>query len=141
MKRFLEMRGADGGSWRWICALPALWVGLLYNRTALDAAWDLVKDWTADERQGLRDTVPKAALATPFRGHTVRDVAREVLAIAQLGLKGRARLNTQGEDETMFLDLVEDVVRSGRTPADDLLARYEGPWRRNIDRVFEECAF
>jgi glutamate--cysteine ligase len=141
LKRFLEMRGADGGSWRWICALPALWVGLLYNRTALDAAWDLVKDWTADERQGLRDSVPKAALAAPFRGQTVRELAREVLAIAQSGLAGRERLNSQGEDETMFLDLVEDVVRSGRTPADDLLARYHGTWRCNIDPVFGECAF
>ena len=141
MKRFLEMRGADGGSWRWICALPALWVGLLYNRAALDAAWDLVKDWSADERQRLRDDVPKAALAAPFRGHAVRDVAREALTIAQAGLKGRARLNSEGEDESMFLQLVEEVVKSGRTPADELLARYEGPWRGNVDRVFEEYSF
>jgi glutamate--cysteine ligase len=141
MKRFLEMRGADGGSWRWICALPALWVGLLYNRTALDAAWDLVRDWTADERQGLRNVVPKAALAAPFRDQTVRDVAREVVAIAQSGLRGRARLNSDGEDETRFVELVEEVVKSGRTPADDLLARYEGPWRGNVDHVFEEYSF
>src|SRR5919197_862881 len=134
-------RSCLASGWRWICALPALWVGLLYNRTALDAAWDLVKDWSADERQRLRDVVPKAALAAPLRGHAVRDVAREVLTIAQAGLKDRARLNSEGEDESMFLQLVEEVVKSGRTPADELLARYEGPWRGNVDCVFEEYSF
>jgi glutamate--cysteine ligase len=141
MKRFLEMRGADGGRWRRICALPALWVGLLYDQTALDAAWDLVKDWSAEERQALRDQVPRDALSTPFRKGTVRDVAREALAIAEAGLKARNRVNTKGEDETVYLEFLLDTVASGRTPADELLARYEGPWNRQIDPVFEEYAF
>lgn len=141
MKRFLEMRGADGGRWRRICALPALWVGLLYDQTALDAAWDLVKDWSAEERQALRDQVPREALSTPFRRGTVRDVAREALAIAEAGLKARNRVNTKGEDETVYLEFLLDTVASGRTPADELLARYEGPWNRQIDPVFEEYAF
>jgi glutamate--cysteine ligase len=141
MKRFLEMRGADGGRWRRICALPALWVGLLYDQTALDAAWDLVKDWSAEERQALRDQVPRDALSTPFRKGTVRDVAREALAIAEAGLKARNRVNTKGEEETVYLEFLLDTVASGRTPADELLARYEGPWNRQIDPVFEEYAF
>lgn len=141
MKRFLEMRGADGGRWRRICALPAFWVGLLYDAAALDAAWDLVKSWTAEERQSLREAVPKAALDAPFRGGTALAVARDAVAIAQAGLRRRARLNSKGQDETIHLDYVVEAVRSGRTPADDLLARFHGPWEGNVDPIFKEYAF
>src|SRR5262249_23765668 len=99
LKRFLEMRGADGGRWRRICALPALWTGLLYDKTALDAAWDLVKDWTAEERHALREAVPKTALRTSFRSGTVLEIARAALAIAEAGLQRRAFANAKGEDE------------------------------------------
>jgi glutamate--cysteine ligase len=141
MKRFLEMRGADGGRWRRICALPSFWVGLLYDASALDAAWDLVKSWTAEERQALREAVPRAALDAPFRGGTALSVAREAVAIAQSGLRRRARLNRKGQDETIHLDYLVEAVRSGRTAADDLLARFHGDWRGNVDLIFKEYAF
>ena len=141
LKRFLEMRGADGGRWRRICALPALWVGLLYDATALDAAWELVKGWSAEERQALRDDVPKSALDTKFRGTTVHAIAREVLAIAHSGLKNRNRRDSKGRDETMYLDVLEHVVRTGMTPADELLSHYRGDWNGDISRVFAEYAF
>ncbi len=141
MKRFLEMRGADGGRWRRICALPAFWVGLLYSGSALDAAWDLVKDWSTEDRQGLRDGVPVAALDARFRDGTVRDIASRVVDIARSGLVDRKRLNVNGRDETIHLDFVAEIVASGRTPADDLLERYAGPWQQNIDHVFRDYAF
>ena len=141
MKRFLEMRGADGGRWRRICALPAFWVGLLYDKTSLDAAWDLVKDWTADERRQLRDAVPKTALGTPVRNATVLDIARRALVIAQDGLQRRARTNTKGQDERRYLEPVEQILREGCAPADDLLARYEGAWGRSTAPLYTEYAF
>ena len=141
LKRFLEMRGADGGPWQRICALPALWVGLLYDQGALDEAWSLAKDWSAEEREALRDAVPRSALATPFRKTTVQAIAKDVLKIAHKGLTARAQNNAASQDETVYLDLLFEVVASGRTLADELLERYEGPWRRNIDLVFEEYAF
>jgi glutamate--cysteine ligase len=141
LKRFLEMRGADGGRWRRICALPALWVGLIYNDTALDAAWDLVKNWTREERQALRDGVPKWALDTRFRDTTVLAIAREVVGIARSGLESRDRRDGRGRSETIYLDVLEEVVRSGTTPADELLSHYRGDWNGNIDRVFAEYAF
>jgi glutamate--cysteine ligase len=141
LKRFLEMRGADGGPWRLICALPAFWVGLLYDQTALDAAWDLVKDWSAEERQGMRNGVPTLALQQPFRGGTVQDIAREAVRISAAGLKARGRLNSRAEDETMFLDFVEEVAASGRVPADEMLNRYERAWHGSIERIFAEYAF
>jgi glutamate--cysteine ligase len=141
MKRFLEMRGADGGRWRRICALPAFWVGLLYDQTALDAAWDLVKSWTAEERQELRNSVPKAALQARFRDRDVQAVAREAVRIARMGLRNRRRLNQRSQDETIYLEPVEDFVTSGHTAADELLSRYDGAWGRNIDRIFQEYAF
>jgi len=141
LKRFLEMRGADSGPWQRICALPALWTGLLYDADALDAAWQLVKDWTEEEREALRNGVPKSALATPFRNTTVQHVAGEVLAIARRGLEARCRLNAIGQDETVYLDHVDEVAHSGRTLADRLLERYHGAWRGEIDHVFEEYAF
>jgi len=141
LKRFLEMRGADGGRWRRICALPAFWAGLLYDDTALDAAWDLVKDWSAEERQVLRNGVPLLAFDTPFRKGNVRALASEVLKIAHAGLKNRAKINYASQDETIYLEPLRELVASGQTVADDLLARYEGAWKGNIDHIFEEIAF
>ncbi len=141
MKRFLEMRGADGGRWRRICAVPAFWTGLLYDRAALDAAWDLVKAWTADERQALRDAVPRTGLGTPFRGGTVLDVAREALAIARAGLVRRSNKDAQGNDETRFLQPVEAILRGGISPAQEMLARYETQWGRSVAPLFTEYTF
>jgi glutamate--cysteine ligase len=141
LKRFLEMRGADGGRWRRIVALPAFWVGLLYDETALAAAWDLVKDWTSEERQQLRDDVPHAGLTARFRKTTMHEIAREAANISRAGLIARAKADLSGADETKYLEFVEEVVATGRTPADDLIQRYEGPWKRDIDRVFSDFAF
>jgi glutamate--cysteine ligase len=142
MKRFLEMRGADGGPWRRLCALPALWVGLLYDQTALDAAWDLVKDWTLEERAALRRDTPRLALATPFRNGTLRDVARQAVAIAREGLRARARLNRSGDlNESHFLNPLSEIVESGLTPAENLLRRYEQEWNRSVDPIFAVEAY
>ena len=141
LKSFLEMRGADGGPWNRICALPALWVGLLYDQGALDAAWELVKDWTLDERQALRDAVPKLALDAPIRGGKLRDIAGEALDIAAAGLSARARENSAGDNESGFLDPLRDVVRSGKVPAQILLDRYHGTWGGDLSRVYGEMSF
>ena len=141
LKRFLEMRGADSGSGPAITALPAFWTGLLYNQSALDAAFDLIKTWTAAERQALRDGVPAGGLTTPFRGGTLRDIARDALAISAAGLKARGIRNATGEDETIYLAPVEHVVTTGKTLADDLLDLYHGRWRGRVDQVFQEYSF
>ena len=141
LKRFLEMRGADGGSWRAICALPALWVGLLYDSTSLDAAAALVADWTSEERERLRADVPKLGLKTPFRGGTVLDLAREVVALAGAGLARRARLNWDGVDETRYLRPLEQIVATGRTLAEEKLQRFERDWHGDIDQLYREEAF
>lgn len=141
LKRFLEMRGADGGRWRRIVGLPAYWVGLLYDETALAAAWDLVKDWTAAERQALRDEVPRSGLATPFRRTNVLEIARQTTAIARTGLAARAHHNARGTDETSYLEYVDQVAASGRAPADDLIARFQGEWGGKVDGVFDDYGF
>jgi glutamate--cysteine ligase len=141
LKNYLEMRGADGGPGRRICALPAFWVGLLYDQVSLDGAWEIVRDWTADERQALRDAVPKTALATLFRNRTVRDIARDVVALARGGLERRTRLNSDGEDETVFLSSLEEFLATGQTPAERLLDEYQNEWGENIDEVFRRHAY
>ena len=141
LKKYLEMRGADSGPWRRLCALPALWVGLLYHQPALDAAWDLVKDWTAEERQALRDAVPKQALAATIRGRSVRDVARDVLTLARGGLEARGRQGCKGKTEAAFLDPLDETVASGKTAAENLLALYHGSWGGDISRVFRDFAY
>jgi glutamate--cysteine ligase len=140
LKRFLEMRGADAGSFRQFNALPALWAGLLYDQSALDQASALIAGWTKAERQGLRDAVPRFGLATPFRGRTVREVGRDVVNLALLGLERRAWLDRSGEDERIALAPLVETVGEGRTPADRLLAAYHGPWHCNIDKVFDTNA-
>jgi glutamate--cysteine ligase len=141
LKRFIEMRGADSGPWRRICALPAFWVGLLYDRQALQDAWELVRDWTADEREALRDGVPRTALKTPFRDRTVLEVAREAVNLAREGLKRRGFLNDEGDDETVFLAPLEEILARGETLAEILLHRYETDWNGDINQVFDEYAY
>ena len=142
LKSFLEMRGADGGRWGKICALPALWVGLLYDDQALGAAWDLVKDWTIEEREALRGAVPKLALKAPVPGGgTMLDLARRVVDIAAQGLSRRARLNSAGDNEGGFLDPLHDIVTTGLTPAERLLDRFNNEWRGDVSRIYEEMSF
>lgn len=142
LKSFLEMRGADGGPWNRICALPALWVGLLYDQGALDAAWDIVKHWSLDEREALRDSVPRLGLKAPVPGHrTLGDIAPEILDIATAGLSARARLNGSGDNESGFLDPLREIVTSGKTPAENLLDRYHGAWDGDVSRVYKEESF
>lgn len=141
LKQFLEMRGADGGPWQEICALPAFWAGLFYDQSALDAAWDLVKDWTEEERQALRDDVPRLALKTPFRNGTMADVARQVIEISKAGLKTRANENWEGADETHFLLPLENTLALGKTPAERLLDLYHGAWTGDISRAYTDAAY
>ena len=141
MKKYLEMRGADSGPWNRICALPAFWVGLLYDDAALDAAWDLVRDFTLEERHALRDGVPKHALKLPFRGATVRELAAEALKISIAGLKRRAMLNEKGADESGFLETLVEIVEADETPAERKLKLFHGEWNGDIDRVFREFAY
>lgn len=142
LKSFLEMRGADGGPWNRICALPAFWVGLLYDQTALDAAWDRVKGWSMEEREALRNTVPKLGLDTPIpNGQTLKDLAAEVLDISSAGLTARNRLNTSGDNESGFLDPLREVVAKGKSPAAQLLERYHGEWNGDVSRIYDEMSF
>jgi glutamate--cysteine ligase len=139
LKSFLEMRGADGGPWNKICALPAFWVGLLYDQGALDAAWELVKDWDMDGREALRASVPKLGLDAPVPGGgTLKDIAAEVLAISRSGLNARARLNSAGDNESGFLAPLDEIVASGKVPAQRLLDKFHGTWAGDISRVYEE---
>ncbi|CAO1655012.1 glutamate--cysteine ligase [Parasphingorhabdus sp. NYA22] len=142
LKSFLEMRGADGGPWNRICALPAFWVGLLYDQTALDAAWDRVKGWSMEEREALRNGVPKLGLDTPIpNGQTLKDLAVEILDISSAGLTARNRLNTSGDNESGFLDPLREVVAKGKSPAAQLLERYHGEWNGDVSRIYDEMSF
>ena len=137
LKRYLEMRGADAGPQTHLNALPALFVGLLYDDVALDEAWQLVRGWSANERQKLRDDVPRLGLAATIAGRSLRDVASDTLAIARRGLKARARRNGAGQDETGFLDCLDAIVASGQTRAQVLLEDYAGPWHNDVRPVFK----
>jgi len=142
LKSFLEMRGADAGPWGQICALPAFWVGLLYDQSALDAAWDLVKDWDMAGREALRASVPRLGLAAPLPGGgTLRDIAGEVLKIAQRGLSSRARPNAAGDNETGYLQPLEDIVARGTTRSEQLLDLYHGAWGGDLSRIYADFSY
>ncbi|MFZ3357191.1 MAG: glutamate-cysteine ligase family protein, partial [Xanthobacteraceae bacterium] len=141
LKRYLEMRGADSGSLPNLLAMPALWVGVLYDDASLDAAWDLVKDWTAEERQSLRDQVPKLGLAATVRGRTALDLANDMLALARAGLARRKRFDAEGQDETRYLEVLQDRLVRVTTPAQELLEKYYGPWGGSVDPIYVEEAY
>jgi len=141
LKKYIEMRGADGGPWRRVCALPAFWVGLLYDSGALNAACDMIADWSAEEVIDLRNAVPAQGLDAPFRNGMMLDLAREALEISRAGLKARAREDFWGQDESHFLATLEQIADSGLTPAENKLAAYEGRWDGDVERAFEEYAW
>ncbi len=143
VKRFIEMRGADGGPWRRLCALPAFWVGLTYDQGALDAAWDLVKRWDADTREALRVGASVDGLQARTGKLKMHDLAREAVAIADAGLRARARPGSGGmvPDETHFLNALKDSVETGMVPADELLERYHGEWDGDLDRIYDEFSY
>jgi glutamate--cysteine ligase len=142
LKTFLEMRGADGGRWSKICALPAFWVGLLYGGPALDAAWDVVKNWSMTDREALRTSVPRLGLKAPLPGcGTLLDIAGEVVEIAASGLRHRAALSGAGDSEAGFLEPLQETVRTGKTPAERLLDLYHGAWGGDLTRIYDEFSF
>jgi glutamate--cysteine ligase len=143
LKRFIEMRGADGGPWRRLCALPALWVGLLYEQDALDAAWDLARHWDADTREAWRVAASVDGLQARVGGLSMRDLARELLVIAEAGLRRRARPGAGGliADETHFLNALKESVETGKVPADELLDRYHGDWQGDLGRIYADYAY
>jgi glutamate--cysteine ligase len=141
LKRYLEMRGADGGPWRRLPALPAYWAGILYDDDALDAAWDLVKDWTAAERQTLRDMVPKLGFAATIAGRSVLQLATTTLALAERGLVRRRHLDPVGLDESRYLQPIQEFVARGITPAEELLEKFHGDWNGRVDPVYKEYAY
>jgi glutamate--cysteine ligase len=141
LKRFLEMRGSDAGPWRRLPAHPAFWVGILYDDVSLDAAWDIVKDWSADERQKLRDDVPRQGFAAKIRDRKMLDLARQCLRLAEAGLKRRQRLDHDGRDETRYLYPLQEFAARGITPAEELLEKYHAPWGKSVEPVFVEYAY
>lgn len=143
IKKFIEMRGADGGPWRRLCALPAFWVGLMYDQTALDAAWDLAKGWDAETRDALRVAASVDGLAAETHGVRMADLARQTVAIAEVGLKARARQGAGGllPDETHFLNALKETLETGETPADELIRRFKTDWAGDVTKVFGEYSY
>jgi glutamate--cysteine ligase len=141
LKRYLEMRGADSGPLPNLLALPALWVGILYDDVSLDAAWDLVKNWTSEERQKLRDDVPRRGLAATIGNSTVREIATKMLKFARAGLARRRHLNVSGQDETRYLEVLEDRLARNTTPAQNLLEKYHGPWAGSVEPIYRDEAY
>jgi len=141
LKRYLEMRGADSGPLANLLALPALWAGILYDDACLDAAWELVKNWTAEERQQLRDAVPKQGLAATVGGRSVQAIANEVLELARAGLARRKHHDSSGRDETRYLKALDDRLARGTTPAQELLDKFNGPWGGSVEPIYAEQAY
>ena len=139
LKRFLEMRGADAGSVEHMTALSAFFVGLLYDSSTLDAAWDVVKSWSAQERQALRDAVPAQGLAAQIGGRSLQEIGREIVGLSRAGLARRARQDAQGRDEAHHLAILDARLDSGKVAADALIAKYQGEWNGSVMPSFTAC--
>jgi glutamate--cysteine ligase len=141
LKRYLEMRGADGGPWRRLPSLTAYWVGLLYDEDSLDAAWNLVKDWSAQERQHLRDEVPQRGFRATIRDTNVFTLAQQTLGMSRRGLARRARFDRNGRDETRYLRPLEEIIARGVTPAEEMLELYFNEWNGSVAPIYDQYAY
>ncbi len=141
VKSYIELRGADSGPWDSLCALPAFWVGLLYDSVALDATADIVKDWTAEDRAKLRDDVLTLALKAKIHGRSLQEIALQLLELSRAGLRRRARLDAAGMDETGFLVPLQEIASSGITPAERMLASYHGSWKGDVTKAYAEYSY
>jgi len=143
VKQFIEMRGADGGPWRKLCALPAFWVGLMYDQNSLDSAWDICKNWDANTREEMRIAASEEGIAANTNGLSLLDLARELLDISRAGLKNRARPGNGGlvPDECHFLNAIEEVIETGKSPACELIDKYNNEWQKDLKNVYRDCAY
>ena len=143
VKQFIEMRGADGGPWRKLCALPAFWVGLMYDQNSLDSAWDICKNWDADTREEMRVAASEEGIAANTNGISLLDLARELIDISRAGLKNRARPGNGGlvPDECHFLNAIEEVIETGKSPACELIDKYNNEWQKDLKNVYRDCAY
>ena len=143
IKKYMEMRGADGGPWRRLCALPALWVGMMYDQSALDAAWDLAKGFDAETREALRVAASVDGLHAQVGNIKMMDLAKEVVAISEAGLKARAKIGANGliPDETHFLNALKESLETGKAPADELIARFNGDWNGDLTKIYGEYSY
>jgi glutamate--cysteine ligase len=143
IKKFMEMRGADGGPWRRLCALPAYWVGLMYDSGALDAAWDIAKDWDVETREALRVAASEQGLAAEVNGIKMIDLARETVLIAEQGLTARGKAGAGGliPNETHFLNALKESVATGNSPADELLERFYGDWNGDLNKIYSDYSY
>ncbi|MDB5654863.1 MAG: glutamate--cysteine ligase, partial [Tardiphaga sp.] len=141
LKRYLEMRGADGVPWNRLPALSAFWVGLLYDDAALDAAWEIVRHWTAAERQAMRDDVPKLGFKTRIKDRYLFEIAKECVGLAHGGLKRRARLDQGGRDESRHLEPLDRIITLGKNPAEEMLDKFNGSWQGSVDPAYKEYCF
>lgn len=139
LKQYMEMRGADAGPWPWICSLPALWKGLLYDQTSQQQAWEMIADWSHEEVTDLRNSVPTTALATPFRETTLLQLCKQMVEISRCGLERLDIKNSQGQNESLFLKPLQEAITSGQTQAEFWLEMYHNRWNENIDRIFFEA--
>src|SRR5579863_804536 len=141
LKRYLEMRGADGVPWGRLPALPAFWVGLLYDDTSLDAAWDIVKYWNAQERQAMRDDVPRMGFKTRIRDRYLFEIAKECMTLAHSGLRRRGRVDHLGRDESRHLEPLDRILDTGHSPAEEMLEKFNGSWQGSVEPAYDEYAF
>jgi glutamate--cysteine ligase len=141
LKKYVEVRTADSQPPELMLALPALLKGLLYDNDCLDAAWDLVKRWGYRERLELAGTAHKIGLETRTGRVKFRDLGLELLNIAAAGLIRQRALNERGEDESIYLTRLIDLVRGGHSHASLTIERWKGRWNYTISRLVEGCAY
>ncbi len=141
VKSYIELRGSDSGQWGSLCALPAFWAGLLYDSASLDAASDIIKDWTAEDREQFRNDVPTQGLKAKVRGRSAQEIALQLLDLSRAGLRRRARLDSAGMDETGFLVPLQEIASSGITPAERMLASYHGAWNGDVTKAYAEYSY
>ena len=143
LKKFIEMRGADAGQWHRLCALPAFWVGICYDQSSLDAAWDIVKNWDEDDRKNLRVAAAKDGLNGSVGNKKLIDLAKETVQISENGLEKRAKASSNGlhYDESLFLESLKENIEKRKSSADELLEKYHGSWNKDLTKIFEEYSY
>ena len=141
LKTFIELRGADGGPWSRVCALPAFWTGILYDKKNLNEIWTKISHWDYSGIVNFYENVRRDGLNTfTPDGEKLSDFTKTILNQSGEGLV-RRNIKTDRGNESIFLEPLKKILESGKSPAEMWKKLFFSEWKNDIDMLYKTNYF